>query len=99
MREKSFSKLKNSFSSIFKKIWGKFTLILLILLILDLIIGGFLFKAYCVKPKETSQIAVPALGIDRALLKNVSGYLTKKKAAFKQAADKIYLDPFRVMGQ
>lgn len=88
-------KIKKVLGKVLGKFWHNIFLILILLLALDLILGGICFLRYYLKVPGKELPSTQVLKINQGLLEEVSSRLAEKEAIFKKAKDKKYPDLFR----
>ncbi|MBZ9572716.1 hypothetical protein KJA17_00770 [Patescibacteria group bacterium] len=89
------NKVKENLIELLKKFWQNLFLILILLLVLDLILGGIFFWKYYLRPQEKELQIIPPLKISQGLMEKVSGEWARRESIFKEAEEKEYPDPFR----
>lgn len=93
--EIKISKIKENLNKVLKKFWQNLFLILILLLVLDLILGGIFFWKYYLRAQEKEPQVILPLKINQALMEKVSEKWAEREAIFGKAAEKEYSDPFR----
>jgi hypothetical protein len=88
-------KIKIVLKRIFQRFGKNLFSLLILLLVLDLLLGGIFFWKYCLKKGEERFQLPPPLKINQALLKKFSSDFAKREAVFKSIPQKQYPDPFR----
>lgn len=75
------------------KIWQNLWLILVLLLIIDFTIGGFLFFRYCFKQEKIGDYS--PISINQNLVNSFLFEYQNRESFFKKIETKTYLDPFQ----
>lgn len=70
------------------------SLIMLILLVIDGLVGWFLFSKYYLEVKERRVDVSKVIQIDKTLLENISGIWQQRENNLKLLPGKAYQDPF-----
>lgn len=86
-------KIKNFLIETLYKIWQNLWLVLVLLLIIDFIISGFLFFRYCFKQEKIETYS--PISINQNLVNGFLFEYQNRESFFRKIETKTYLDPFR----
>lgn len=86
--------IKKGLLGALRKLGKHLPLVLIFLICLDLILGGFFFWKYYIKGGEREIVMSPPLMINRGLLNNLSAKYAEKEKVSQIAEAKTYLDSF-----
>jgi len=90
---RKITRIQNSLIKIVYKFWENLWLILILFLILDLIISGFLFFRYYLNKEKIK--AYSPIRINETLLNDFASQYENREFFFKKIETKIYSDPFK----
>ncbi len=88
------NKIKEPLLNFFKLFWQKLFLFLVFFLLIDLILGGFLFWHYYLKAEQAQIFLPPTLTINQSFLNDFSAKWQEKELNFEQALSKDFPDLF-----
>ena len=87
-------KIKPGIVKVLNKFWQNLYLLMILLLVLDLVLGGIFFSKYYLRKEEKPQKYI-SIKINENLIEEFSLEYQNREKIFKEIEKKEYLDPFQ----